>query len=136
MDIRFFQAAATVLPTLLIAYALHSRDTEIKRLAGIASRKDKKKSRGSLFGQAAILILFVVGEMLALLVLALNNPQIWAFVGVLGAILSLAWFVCYETLWPLMENHGGKRLAQVFLFGPTLVILTCFALFLWLLGVA
>lgn len=112
VSIDFFRAAATALPTLLIAFGFASsvlnpvnRRTE--------REKDKLKHPRSVALALLALISTVVAELIALVSIAASAPTFLAYVIVLLAFSVLLTGLASMALYPLMDRYLGSRLEGV-----------------------
>jgi hypothetical protein len=107
IQLQFFQAAATALPTIFIAFALTSR------LLDPASRRNLKIDFVLLSGKSGIVTLailvigFVAAEMMTLIVLATDTPTFPVFVMVSFFLFLFALFVGLQALNPLLQNAAA-----------------------------
>lgn len=134
-DVRFYQAAATVIPTLLLAYAIHSRDWSIRYLEESVHPHKLRRSRGLMVFDAYLFTASIIAEALCLATLALDEPREWSYLSILAIILLLAWNLCYEILKPLLVFHDNLRLANIIYFTPVVVIPVAFSVFTFLLKI-
>jgi hypothetical protein len=101
--LQFFQAAATVLPSIFIAFALTSHFLDP------ASRRTLKIQFVGLSGRtgvAAVAIMtmgFIAAELLTLIVLATDTPTFPVFVVVIFYVFLFAWFVGIQALNPMFQ---------------------------------
>jgi hypothetical protein len=108
VDIRFFQAAAVVIPTLLIALGLATA-----LLPGDAPRARRLRGGWGLWGVLLGLCLVLVAELLALIAVAADEPARWAFIVVLGAIALLLAALASVAVQPLVGSLAGTWLESV-----------------------
>jgi hypothetical protein len=103
IQLQFFQAAATVLPSIFVAFALSSHFLDP------ASRKNQKIEFVLLSGRTGILTLavvitgFIAAELATLIVLATNTPTFLLFVMVIFYVFLFAWFVGIQSLNPMFQ---------------------------------
>jgi hypothetical protein len=111
IDIRFYQAAVVVIPTLVVAAVLASSgfDHESRR-SGAAQRR----LGGWGVGAAIVAVCFVmVAELLALVSLAADETGAWTFVVVLAAITLLCAGLAIRAVQPLVEPLRGTWLQGI-----------------------
>ena len=111
IDIRFYQAAVVVIPTLLIAAALASPvfDPEARR-----SEREPRRARGWDIAGAIIAACFViVAELLALVSLAAGETAAWTFVVVLAAITILSAGLAIMAVHHVVEPLRGTWLEGI-----------------------
>jgi hypothetical protein len=104
IGLQFFQSAATVLPTIFIAFAVTSHALDP------TSQQNLKIQFFFLTGTTGIVTLtvmitgFLIAELAILIVLATGTPTFPVFVGVGFFIFLFAWFVAIKSLNPLFQN--------------------------------
>jgi hypothetical protein len=104
IGLQFFQSAATVLPTIFIAFAVTSH------ILDPATRQNLKIQFFVLTGTAGIVTVaaviagFVTAELLTLIVLATGTPTFPVFVAVSSYVFLFAWFVGIKSLNPLFQH--------------------------------
>jgi hypothetical protein len=107
VKLQFFQSAATVLPSIFVAFALSSHFLDP------GNRRKLKIQFLGLSGRTGILLVaimitgFVAAELLALIVLATDTPSFPVFVFVISYIFLFAWFVGLQALSPLLQDAVG-----------------------------
>src|SRR3954447_9468887 len=97
-DIRFFQAAATIIPTLLVAIVFSARllepRGELEAPGGRAVVRVWLRISGPWFALRLLLLLTLVGEIAALDALLLNRPTfaraVEVYLAIGGELLILA----------------------------------------------
>jgi hypothetical protein len=103
IKLQFFQAAATVLPSIFIAFALTSHFLDP------ASRRNLKIQFVGLSGRTGVATVammitgFIAAELLTLIVLATNTPTFPVFVVVIFYVFLFAWFVGIQALNPMFQ---------------------------------
>ena len=113
IDIRFYQAAVVVIPTLLIAVGFASA------VLDPATRRSAVERRHSVvrgFGVAGAILgacFVIVAELLALVSLAADETAPWSFVVVLAAVTLLAAILGTTAIRPLVEPLRGTWLEGV-----------------------
>lgn len=101
--LQFFQAAATVLPSIFIAFALTSHFLDP------ASRRNLKIQFVGLSGRSGVVAVaimvtgFIAAELLTLIVLATDTPTFPVFVVVIFYVALFAWFVGIQALNPMFQ---------------------------------
>jgi hypothetical protein len=103
IKLQFFQAAATVLPSIFIAFALTSHFLDP------ASRRNLKIQFVGLSGRTGVVAVailvtgFIATELLTLIVLATDTPTFPVFVVVIFYVFLFAWFVGIQALNPMFQ---------------------------------
>jgi hypothetical protein len=103
IKLQFFQAAATVLPSIFIAFALTSHFLDP------ASRRNLKIQFVGLSGRTGVATVavmitgFIAAELLTLIVLATDTPTFPVFVVVIFYVFLFAWFVGIQALNPMFQ---------------------------------
>jgi hypothetical protein len=103
IQLQFFQAAATVLPSIFVAFALSSHFLDP------GSRRNLKIQFLLLSGMTGIVTVavvitgFVAAELMALIVLATNTPTFPVFVMVISYVFLFGWFVGLQSLNPMFQ---------------------------------
>jgi hypothetical protein len=111
IDIRFYQAAAVVIPTLVVAAALVSRSPDREaRQPGPAPRR---RAVWGVTGAIVAACLVLVAELLALGSLAAGETAAWTFVVVLAAITLLCAGLAIMAVQPLVEPLRGTWLQGI-----------------------
>jgi hypothetical protein len=101
--LQFFQAAATVLPSIFIAFALTSHFLDP------VSRRNLKIQFVGLSGMSGVVAVaimvtgFIAAELLTLIVLATDTPTFPVFVVVIFYVALFAWFVGIQALNPMFQ---------------------------------
>ena len=101
--LQFFQAAATVLPSIFVAFALTSHFLDP------ASRRNLKiqfiglSGRSGVVAVAVMIMGFIAAELLTLIVLATNTPTFPVFAVVIFYVFLFAWFVGIQALNPMFQ---------------------------------
>lgn len=111
IDIRFYQAAVVVIPTLVVAAALASSGfgPESRRSGG-----EQRRMPAWGVGAAIVAVCFVVvAELLALVSLAAVATGPWTFVVVLAAITLLCAGLAIRAVQPLVEPLRGTWLEGI-----------------------
>ena len=104
IKLQFFQSAATVLPSIFIAFALTSHFLDP------GSRRNLKIQFLGLSGRSGIVIVatmitgFIAAELLTLIVLATDTPSFPVFVFVIFYVFLFAWFVGLQALSPMLQD--------------------------------
>jgi hypothetical protein len=118
VPLAFFQVAATAIPTLLVAMAVG-----MKRGEGLGTAfKNAKKQYQMLIVLFTLLMVAVIGwgEMLALLVLAKGQGEVWQARWVFTAIATLIFVLIVEFVGPL-DRALGKW--GNYVFGPVVILI-------------
>jgi hypothetical protein len=104
VTLQFFQATATVMPTLFLAFALTSHFLD-------PSNRRKLKIEFIMFSGipgiaflAVLIVGFIIAELGALIVIATNTPTFSVFAMVITYIFLFAWFVGLQALNPLFQE--------------------------------
>lgn len=111
VDIRFYQAAVVVIPTLLVAAALMSPVSD--REARQSGRERRRPVGLRIAGAIIAACLVLVAELLALGSLAAGETSAWTFVVVLTAITLLSAGLAITALHRLVEPLRGTLLEGV-----------------------
>jgi hypothetical protein len=104
IQLQFFQAAATVLPTIFVAFALTSH------LLDPANRRNLRIEFFVLSGKSGIITVavvitgFVAVELMTLIILATNTPTFPVFAAVIFYVFLFAWFVGLQSVNPLIQD--------------------------------
>jgi hypothetical protein len=112
IDTEFFRAAATVLPTLFVAFALTSHFLDPERMRSVRIRFVLLSDRTGIVAAAAVVFGFVGAELLTLFTLATDTPTFGVFVIVTFFVLLLAWFVGLQALNPLLQAAAATAEQQ------------------------
>lgn len=111
IDVRFFQATATVIPTLAVAAALTSRVMDTARQRN-ASRKPEERKEGAIVLVGSLLAAVIVGESTSLAALVNSSHPYWndAFfvVTIVAVLLILLMLVVITTTDPVDYVPGGR----------------------------
>ena len=134
IDLRFFQAAATAIPTLLIAIgfaaALLTADSRrsVREQQGLLGRWGRWYALGGL-------TFVIVAEIWALVTIAAARPTVAAFVVVLAAVVFLLSSLASMAVHELMAPLSGTWLSglEVFVFF-VVSIWSALVLSLWLIS--
>ena len=104
VKLQFFQSAATVLPSIFVAFALTSHFLDP------GSRRKLKIQFLGLSGRSGIVMVaimitgFIAAELLTLIVLATDTPSFPVFVFVIFYVFLFAWFVGLQALSPMLQD--------------------------------
>ena len=104
VKLQFFQSAATVLPSIFVAFALTSHFLDP------GSRRKLKIQFLGLSGKYGIVMMailitgFIAAELLTLIILATNTPSFPVFVFVIFYVFLFAWFVGLQALSPMLQD--------------------------------
>ncbi|QZY27878.1 hypothetical protein [Nocardioides coralli] len=108
VDLTFFEVAALVIPTLLIALGL-----AVARLDAPSGVLVRLRGAAGLWIAVVALVLVVVAELLALVTVAAGEATDGAFVVVLAAITLLLVALASVTVQPLVGPLAGTWLESV-----------------------
>jgi hypothetical protein len=103
IKLQFFQAAATVLPSIFVAFALSSHFLDP------GSRRNLKIQFLLLSGMTGIVTVavvvtgFVAAELMTLIILATDTPTFPVFVMVIFYVFLFGWFVGLQSLNPMFQ---------------------------------
>ena len=103
IETEFFRAAATVLPTLFVAFALTSHFLDPERMRSVRIRFLLLSDKTGIVAAAVVVFGFIAAELMALITLATDTPKFGVFVIVSFFVLLLAWFVGLQALNPLLQ---------------------------------
>lgn len=138
---RFFQATATVIPTVLIAFAITSKFLNFTRESRDWVDFIVLGGRSGVVATAIILFGAVTAEALTLVAIAFDRPHTWLFCLDVIMIGLMAWFVAFKAIEPLLQElpvkkasvgpiSGKSNKKERALFGNALILITlsCVAL--------
>lgn len=111
VDIRFFQAAVVVIPTLFVAAALMKRGLDPED--GQSAREPRLAGGLGIAGAIIAACLVLVAELLALGSLAAGETAAWTFVVVLTAITLLSAGLAIMAVQRLVEPLRGTWLEGI-----------------------
>ncbi|WP_374454482.1 hypothetical protein [Nocardioides sp.] len=112
IDIRFYQAAVVVIPTLLIAAGFASSVLDPSTRRSDDERRRLIGGWGIVRGIFALCFV-IVAELLGLVTLAADEPAVWTFVVILTAITFLAASLATMAMYRLVEPLRGTWLEGV-----------------------
>jgi hypothetical protein len=101
--LQFFQAAATVLPSIFIAFALTSHFLDPLSRRNLKIQFLGLSGRSGVVAVAVMVMGFIAAELLTLIVLATNTPTFPVFVVVIFYVFLFAWFVGIQALNPMFQ---------------------------------
>jgi hypothetical protein len=101
--LQFFQAAATVLPSIFIAFALTSHFLDPVSRRNLKIQFVGLSGRTGVVAVAIMIMGFIAAELLTLIVLATDTPTFPVFVVVIFYVLLFAWFVGIQALNPMFQ---------------------------------
>ncbi|CAI3800608.1 hypothetical protein [Pseudarthrobacter sp. MM222] len=101
--LQFFQAAATVLPSIFIAFALTSHFLDPVSRRNLKVQFVGLSGRTGVVSVAIMITGFIGAELLTLIVLATDTPTFPAFVVVIFYVFLFAWFVGIQALNPMFQ---------------------------------
>jgi hypothetical protein len=103
IKLQFFQAAATVLPSIFIAFALTSHFLDPVSRRNLKIQFIGLSGRTGVVAVAAMIMGFIAAELLTLIVLATNTPTFLVFAVVIFYVFLFAWFVGIQALNPMFQ---------------------------------
>ena len=124
IDIRFYQAAVVVIPTLLIAVGVAGSALAPATRRSATARRRSVVGGWVLAGAIAASCLVIIAELLALVSVAADETAPWSFVVVLTAITLLVAALGTMAMRPLTEPLRGT-----WLDGVELVIIVTVSVF-------
>jgi hypothetical protein len=101
--LQFFQAAATVLPSIFIAFALTSHFLDPVSRRNLTIQFVGLSGRSGVVAVAIMVMGFIAAELLTLIVLATDTPTFPVFVVVIFYVFLFAWFVGIQALNPMFQ---------------------------------
>lgn len=101
--LQFFQAAATVLPSIFIAFALTSHLLDPVSRRNLTIQFVGLSGRTGVVAVAIMVLGFITAELLTLIVLATDTPTFPVFVVVIFYVFLFAWFVGIQALNPMFQ---------------------------------
>lgn len=101
--LQFFQAAATVLPSIFIAFALTSHFLDPVSRRNLKIQFVGLSGMSGVVGVAVMVMGFITAELLTLIVLATDTPTFPVFVVVIFYVALFAWFVGIQALNPMFQ---------------------------------
>jgi hypothetical protein len=101
--LQFFQAAATVLPSIFIAFALTSHFLDPVSRRNLKIQFIGLSGRSGVVAVAVMIMGFIAAELLTLIVLATNTPTFPVFAVVIFYVFLFAWFVGIQALNPMFQ---------------------------------
>ena len=111
LDLRFFQATATVIPTVLIAFAITSKFLDFKRESKDWVGFVVLGGRSGVVAVAIILFGAVTAEGLTLVAIAFDRPHTWIFIVDMFMIVLMAWLVAFKAIEPLLQTLPVRKSA-------------------------
>jgi hypothetical protein len=103
IKLQFFQAAATVLPSIFIAFALTSHFLDPTSRRNLKIQFVGLSGRTGVATVAMMITGFIAAELLTLIVLATDTPTFPVFVVVIFYVFLFAWFVGIQALNPMFQ---------------------------------
>ena len=101
--LQFFQAAATVLPSIFVAFALTSHFLDPVSRRNLKIQFVGLSGRSGVVAMAVMIMGFIAAELLTLIVLATDTPTFPVFVVVIFYVFLFAWFVGIQALNPMFQ---------------------------------
>ena len=103
IQLQFFQAAATVLPSIFIAFALSSHFLDPGSRRNLKIQFVLVSGMTSVVTVAVVITGFVAAELMTLIILATNTPTFPVFVMVISYVFLFTWFVGLHSLNPMFQ---------------------------------
>jgi hypothetical protein len=103
IQLQFFQAAATVLPSIFVAFALSSHFLDPGRRQNLKIQFLLLSGMTSVVTVAVVITGFVAAELMTLIILATNTPTFPVFVMVISYVFLFSWFVGLQSLNPMFQ---------------------------------
>lgn len=103
IQLQFFQAAATVLPSIFVAFALSSHVLDPGSRQNLKIQFVLLSGRKGVITIAIVITGFVAAELATLIVLATDTPTFPVFVMVIFYVFLFAWFVGIQSLNPMLQ---------------------------------
>jgi hypothetical protein len=103
IQLQFFQAAATVLPSIFVAFALSSHFLDPGSRRNLKIQFVLVSGMSSVVAVAAVITGFVAAELMTLIILATNTPTFPVFVMVISYVFLFTWFVGLQSLNPMFQ---------------------------------
>ncbi len=102
--LQFFQSAATVLPSIFVAFALTSHFLDPGSRRQLKIQFLGLSGRTGIVAVAVMITGFIAAELLTLIVLATDTPSFPVFVFVIFYIFLFAWFVGLQAMSPMLQD--------------------------------
>jgi hypothetical protein len=103
IQLQFFQAAATVLPSIFVAFALSSHFLDPGSRGNLKIQFVLLSGRKGVITVAIVITGFVAAELATLIVLATDTPTFPVFVMVILYVFLFAWFVGIQSMNPMFQ---------------------------------
>lgn len=103
VQLQFFQSAASVLPSIFVAFALNSHLLDPNSRRNLRIQFILLSGRSGVITVAIVITGFVAAELLTLIILATNTPTFPVFVMVIFYVVLFAWFVGIQSLNPMFQ---------------------------------
>lgn len=103
IQLQFFQAAATVLPSIFVAFALSSHFLDPGSRRNLKVQFLLVSGMTSVVTVAVVITGFVAAELMTLIILATNTPTFPVFVMVISYVFLFTWFVGLHSLNPMFQ---------------------------------
>ena len=103
IQLQFFQSAATVLPSIFVAFALSSHFLDPGSRRNLKIQFVLVSGMSSVVVVAVVITGFVAAELMTLIILATNTPTFPVFVMVISYVFLFSWFVGLQSLNPMFQ---------------------------------
>ena len=103
IQLQFFQSAATVLPSIFVAFALSSHFLDPGSRRNLKIQFVLVSGISSVVVVAVVITGFVAAELMTLIILATNTPTFPVFVMVISYVFLFSWFVGLQSLNPMFQ---------------------------------
>jgi hypothetical protein len=103
IQLQFFQAAATVLPSIFVAFALSSHFLDPGMRRNLKIQFLLLSGMTGVVTVAVVITGFVAAELMALIILATDTPTFPVFVMVIFYVFLFGWFVGLQSLNPMFQ---------------------------------
>jgi hypothetical protein len=103
IQLQFFQAAATVLPSIFVAFALSSHFLDPGSRRNLKIQFVLVSGMSSVVVVAVVITGFIAAELMTLIILATNTPTFPVFVMVISYVFLFTWFVGLQSLNPMFQ---------------------------------
>lgn len=134
LDIKFFQAAATIIPTLFIAFAITSKGLEINTSVKGHIALFSDSSRKGISSAVLLSGFFAAAEIICLATLAADKPTRTAMFIVATSIAAMIWTICYQALVPALDADNGKWFPVFVAIIPLILLIALFLVIFSMLG--
>jgi hypothetical protein len=103
IQLQFFQSAATVLPSIFVAFALSSHFLDPGSRRNLKIQFVLVSGMSSVVVVAVVITGFVAAELMTLIILATNTPTLPVFLMVISYVFLFSWFVGLQSLNPMFQ---------------------------------